>query len=94
MGAGMRQFAAVTEEIATQCGSTAMIYVMHIAATQAIASGTSLAGRDDLLQEIGRADTSPPSRFPSAARGLTSGRRCRGWPRSTGTSPPPPRNRG
>jgi alkylation response protein AidB-like acyl-CoA dehydrogenase len=51
-GLGMRAFAGVTEELATACGSTAMIYVMHVAAAQAIASGEQLQGRDALLREI------------------------------------------
>jgi alkylation response protein AidB-like acyl-CoA dehydrogenase len=49
---GMREFAAVVEELATACGSTAMIYVMHVAATQAIASGSTLARRDAILREV------------------------------------------
>ena len=53
---GMRAFAAVTEELAGACGSTAMIYVMHVAATQAIASGGALAGRDTLLRQIARGE--------------------------------------
>jgi alkylation response protein AidB-like acyl-CoA dehydrogenase len=48
----MRAFAAVAEELATACGSTAMIYVMHVAAAQAIASGTPLGSRDELLRQI------------------------------------------
>ena len=52
MGLGMRAFAAVTEELAGACGSTAMIYVMHVSAAQAIASGQSLAGRDELLRAV------------------------------------------
>lgn len=51
-GEGMRAFAAVTEELAMACGSTAMIYVMHVAASQAIASAPSLAGRDALLRQL------------------------------------------
>jgi len=51
-GAGMRAFAAVVEELATACGSTAMIYNMHVVAAQAIASGASLSGRDTLLADI------------------------------------------
>ncbi|HUK64624.1 MAG TPA: acyl-CoA dehydrogenase family protein [Dongiaceae bacterium] len=51
-GAGMRAFATVTEELATACGSTAMIYVMHVVAAQAIASSATLATRDRLLAEI------------------------------------------
>ena len=52
IGAGMRAFAAVTEELATACGSTAMIYNMHVVATQAIVSSTSLAARDAVLRDI------------------------------------------
>ena len=52
MGLGMRAFAAVTEELASACGSTAMVYVMHVSAAQAIASGQPLAGRDDLLRAV------------------------------------------
>jgi alkylation response protein AidB-like acyl-CoA dehydrogenase len=51
-GQGMRAFAAVTEELAMGCGSTAMIYVMHVAASQAIASGEKLADRDRVLREM------------------------------------------
>ncbi len=51
-GAGMRAFAAVAEELATACASTAMIYNMHVSAAQAIASGAPLAGRDALLREV------------------------------------------
>ncbi|MSP58894.1 MAG: acyl-CoA dehydrogenase [Myxococcales bacterium] len=53
-GAGQapRTFAAVAEELGQVCASTAMIYVMHVTAAQAIASATTLAGRDDLLRQI------------------------------------------
>jgi len=51
-GAGMRAFAATTEELATRCGSTAMIYNMHVVAAQALASSASLADRDALLRDI------------------------------------------
>jgi len=52
-GGAMRAFAAVVEELATACGSTAMIYNMHVSAAQAIVAAGSLAGRDALLREIG-----------------------------------------
>src|SRR5215207_3075349 len=35
-GEGMRAFAGVVEELAGACGSTAMVYVMHVTAAQAI----------------------------------------------------------
>ena len=49
-GLGPRAFAAVTEELATACGSTAMVYVMHVTALQAIASSTTLYARDEILK--------------------------------------------
>jgi alkylation response protein AidB-like acyl-CoA dehydrogenase len=51
-GESMRAFAAVVEELATACPSTAMIYVMHVTAAQAIASSTTLEGREEILREI------------------------------------------
>jgi alkylation response protein AidB-like acyl-CoA dehydrogenase len=51
-GEGPRAFAAVAEELAQACASSAMIFVMHVSATQAIAASPTLAGRDDLLREI------------------------------------------
>jgi len=50
LGLGPRAFAQVVEELATACGSTAMVYVMHVTALQAIATSTTLAGRDDILK--------------------------------------------
>lgn len=52
MGLGPRAFAAVAEELARACGSTAMIYVMHVTGAQAIASSATLGGKDALLDEI------------------------------------------
>lgn len=51
-GQGMRAFAAVAEELARGCASTAMVFVMHTSATQAIAASSTLAGRDAILAEI------------------------------------------
>lgn len=47
-----RMFAAVVEELAQACGSTAMIYVMHVAASQAIVASTTLSGQGALLRDI------------------------------------------
>lgn len=49
-----RMFAAVVEELAMACASTAMIYVMHVTATQAIATSEVLDSRDELLCDIAR----------------------------------------
>jgi alkylation response protein AidB-like acyl-CoA dehydrogenase len=51
-GEGMRAFAGVVEELAGACASTAMIYVMHVAASQAIATSSILVNRDLTLREI------------------------------------------
>ena len=47
-----RVFTAIVEEIALACASTAMIYVMHISATQGILHSKTLADRDRLLRDI------------------------------------------
>src|ERR1700675_1846336 len=51
-GEGMRAFAGVVEELAGACASTAMVYVMHVSAAQAIASSSTLADRGSILREI------------------------------------------
>ena len=51
-GEDMRAFAGVVEELAGACGSTAMVFVMHTAAAQAIATSANLADRDSILREI------------------------------------------
>ena len=51
-GESMRTWSAVVEELATACPSTAMIYVMHVVAAQAIASSPSLENRDAILRDI------------------------------------------
>jgi alkylation response protein AidB-like acyl-CoA dehydrogenase len=50
-GAGMRQFADVTEKIATSCASTAMIYLMHVCAAQVIAASPS-PRRAELVKQM------------------------------------------
>jgi alkylation response protein AidB-like acyl-CoA dehydrogenase len=55
-GEGPRTFAAVVEELAMGCGSTAMVYVMHVVAAQAIASSSTLAERDKVLRQIAAGD--------------------------------------
>lgn len=51
-GQPARVFAAVVEELARACGSTAMIYVMHVVASQVIAASRTLSRRDELLAEM------------------------------------------
>ncbi|HET8643858.1 MAG TPA: acyl-CoA dehydrogenase family protein [Vicinamibacteria bacterium] len=52
LGQGPRAFVGVVEELAQACGSTAMVYVMHVAAQQTIAASETLQGREDVLREI------------------------------------------
>jgi alkylation response protein AidB-like acyl-CoA dehydrogenase len=52
LGAGPAEFCAVVEEIAQGCGSTAMVYVMHVTSAQMIAASTTLAGKDALLKDV------------------------------------------
>jgi alkylation response protein AidB-like acyl-CoA dehydrogenase len=53
-GQGMRTFAAVTEELAQGCASTAMIYVMHVTATQPILASSTFDDKDEVLRAIGQ----------------------------------------
>ena len=48
-GAGMREFASVTEELATACASTAMIYLMHVCGSQVIAAAGHNAALDGIV---------------------------------------------
>jgi len=52
VGAGTRGFAAVVEELSQSCASTAMVFVMHVSAQQAIAASGTLATRGELLRKI------------------------------------------
>jgi alkylation response protein AidB-like acyl-CoA dehydrogenase len=52
LGQAPSTFAAVVEELATACGSTAMIYTMHVTAAQAIASSGRLARKDEVLRAV------------------------------------------
>jgi alkylation response protein AidB-like acyl-CoA dehydrogenase len=52
LGEGPRTFATVAEELAQECASTAMVFVMHVTAQQAITASGTLAGQDALLREI------------------------------------------
>jgi len=45
-------FAGVVETLAQACPSTAMIYVMHVAAAQTFAASQTLAGRESLLKDV------------------------------------------
>ena len=47
-----RTFVAVAEELARACGSTAMIWVMHVTGAKAIESSQTLANRDAILRDI------------------------------------------
>lgn len=51
-GQGPRAFAAATEAFARACGSTAMVFVMHVSAVQAIAASKTLGRRDDILHSV------------------------------------------
>src|SRR4030095_16126689 len=50
-GQGMRAFAGVVEELSVRCASTAMVYVMHVAASQATATSSTLGDRDSILRD-------------------------------------------
>ena len=52
MGHGPRTFAAVVEELARACGSTAMIHVMHVIAAQTIGQSATMTDRAPVLRDI------------------------------------------
>jgi alkylation response protein AidB-like acyl-CoA dehydrogenase len=52
-GQGPATFAAVVEELARHCGSTAMVYVMHVAAAKVIETSATLSTRAEVLRAIG-----------------------------------------
>ena len=45
-------YAAVVEELAQECASTAMVYVMHVSASQAVVTSSTFAKRDEVLREM------------------------------------------
>jgi alkylation response protein AidB-like acyl-CoA dehydrogenase len=51
-GQGPNTFAAVVEEMARHCGSTAMVYVMHVCAAQIIAAAAPSPARTAVLRAI------------------------------------------
>jgi alkylation response protein AidB-like acyl-CoA dehydrogenase len=51
-GQGPATFAAVVEELARQCASTAMVYVMHVTAAKVIESSTCFGVQDKVLRSI------------------------------------------
>jgi alkylation response protein AidB-like acyl-CoA dehydrogenase len=53
---GPRTFAAVMETLAQACGSSAMVYVMHVTSAQAITSSMTLGTRNELLEAIARGE--------------------------------------
>ena len=51
-GAGPAAFAAVTRALAEQCASTAMIYLMHVCATQVMVQAPSFPLREGVLRQV------------------------------------------
>jgi alkylation response protein AidB-like acyl-CoA dehydrogenase len=51
-GEGPRTFAAVTRILAQQCASTAMVYLMHVCATQVIAAAGMFPLREVVLRDV------------------------------------------
>ncbi|HXH11930.1 MAG TPA: acyl-CoA dehydrogenase family protein [Alphaproteobacteria bacterium] len=51
-GQGPATFAAVVEELARHCASTAMVYIMHVTAAKVIEGSTTFARRAEVLRSI------------------------------------------
>ena len=56
LGQGLRAFGTAAEELARECASTAMVFVMHTASVQAILSSKGLAERDAILRAAARGE--------------------------------------
>ena len=69
LGAGPAEFSRVVYEIAGACGSTSMIYLMHVAAAMTVASSPPI-GQPDLL--VGMADGSVLGTLAFSERGSRS----------------------
>jgi alkylation response protein AidB-like acyl-CoA dehydrogenase len=52
LGQGPRTFATATHTLAEHCASTAMIYLMHVCATQVIQAARTFGQRDGILRAI------------------------------------------
>jgi len=55
MGRGPEEFADVLTQLAAACGSTAMVYLMHVSAAMAVAAAAP-PGRPDLLRRLANGD--------------------------------------
>jgi alkylation response protein AidB-like acyl-CoA dehydrogenase len=53
-GGGPLEVVEAVERVAGACSSTAMVYVMHLIATQTLLAGGRAGANQDVLQEIGR----------------------------------------
>jgi alkylation response protein AidB-like acyl-CoA dehydrogenase len=51
-GQGPQTFQAVTRVLAEQCASSAMIFLMHVCATQVVIAADGLADRERILQDV------------------------------------------
>src|SRR5688572_3691569 len=56
LGHGPRAFCVAAEELARACASTAMVYVMHTTAVQAISSSKLLHDRDPILRAAAKGE--------------------------------------
>jgi len=55
MGRGPEEFADILAQLAAACGSTAMVYLMHVSAAMAVAAAPP-PGRPDLLRRLANGD--------------------------------------
>jgi isovaleryl-CoA dehydrogenase len=56
LGQGPRAFCGVAEELGRACASTAMVFVMHTSATQAIVASKTFGDREAILRQIARGE--------------------------------------
>jgi len=56
LGRGPGDFCAVVEDLATACGSSAMVYVMHVSAGAAILASKTVGDRDALARAMAKGE--------------------------------------
>ena len=80
-GQGPATFSAVVEELAGQCASTAMVYVMHVTAAKVIESPTTVGAKAEVLRSIAAGEHLTTLAFSEQAPARNSGPPSPSWKR-------------
>ena len=86
LGGGPTDLVEVMSKVAGACGSTAMVYLMHLSASAVTAAAPPTDAGTELLSSFASGSKLGTSRSARGAPAATSGRRCRGPARSSSGS--------